>query len=104
MSEDNTQRIVDLMNDSENEVPYHIRLQSHFFHAQDLRWVILWKADRFLRSLPDDMELVGTPERNTMRDRQAKWTTIVGQPAMLHMIGAAMVKIMVVDVWLDCSE
>ena len=101
MSSENTQRIIDLMNDSENEVPYHIRLQSHMFALEDLRTAIHYKADKFLKSLPDDMSFLGTPERNITRDKQAKWSDIVAQPAMLMGMGAGMLKILVVDVWLD---
>ena len=98
---ESTQRIIDLMNDSQNEVPYHIRLQPHVFAVEDLRSVLHYKAEKYLKSLPDDMSFLGTPERNITRDKQAKWTNIVAQPGMLSGMGAGMLKILVVDAWLD---
>ena len=104
MSSESTQRIIDLMNDYENEAPYHIRLQSHDFAVEELRWVVRYKAEIFLKSLPDDMSLIGTPERNVMRDKQAKWTDILAQPGMLSGVGVGMLKVLVVDAWLDFDD
>ncbi|KAK4542303.1 hypothetical protein LTR36_006956 [Oleoguttula mirabilis] len=81
-----------------------VRLLQNDFSEQELRTEILSKARLLLDDLSTEYEGMSTPEKSNRQDKQAKWAAISGQPTLLDTLGKVMLRILVVDVYLDILQ